>query len=167
MTIFPKAFWYENLLNEDPAKLLSENAVHSQRHLIGLSLVTVNKLRCLVSAASTAKVSNDEDLKPIHDQLHCVLQNCVSLGHSVANLVSEDRIHNGESTKDKCDKVQFASKAVQVGVAVISQNLDELCFPAGRYSICLEGNDIDASPEKTLISPYYTQCNEEWSLEET
>ena len=166
MTIFSKAVWYENLLIEDPARLLSENAVHSQRHLIGLSLMIVNKLRCLVSAARTARVNNDEDLKPIHDQLHCILQNCVTLGHSIANLVSEHRIHNGESTKDKCDKVQFASKAVQVGVAIISQNLDELCFPAGRYSICLEGNDTDACPEKTLISPYYTQCNEEWSLEE-
>ena len=173
MTIFSKASWYEHLLIEDPATLVSENITHHQRQLIGDSLGLINKLKYLVSAARTIKLTKDDDVKHLHDQLHCILRHCINIRNSIAALVTENRMQNGTcrlsestATRVKADKVQFAAKAVQVGVAILSQNLNELCFPAGRYSICLEGYENDASPNRTVISPYFMQHNEDWWSEE-
>ena len=174
MTIFSKASWYEHLLIEDPATLVSENIIHYQRQLIGNSLGLINRLQYLVSAARTIKVTKDSDVKRLHDQLHCILRHCINIRNSIAALVTANRTENethrpseSTATRDKADKVQFAAKAVQVGVAILSQNLNELCFPAGRYSICLEGYEYDASPSKAVISPYFVQHSEELSSEET
>ena len=170
LKIFSKASWYEHLLTEDPTTLVSENAVHCQRQLIGYSLQLMNRLKSLVSAAGTVHVTKDEDMKKVHDQLHCILRYCINIRNSIANLETRTRMKDGTRqsseiavTTDKADKVQFATKAVQVGVAIISQNLDELCFPAGRYSICLETNYSDIAPNREVISPYFSQHDEDWS----
>ena len=58
----------------------------------------------------------------------------------------------GSSLRDVLRKLEFAIKAVQVGVAIVSQNLDELYFPDGRYSICLDGVD-ELSSTEPIICP--------------
>ena len=156
-------------MDEDPFRLLTEKFLHDQRHLIGNSLRFVDTLKYLVSSARTAQVTNDDDVKSFHDRLHLTSKCCVNNRNIIAKIIGEANMRDSQDhmmvnslIKEKLGKLQFATKAIQVGVAVISQNLDELCFPAGRFSICLdEKNEEIATQIVTIISPFLMQNDQD------
>lgn len=121
----------------------------------------------------------EQDVKSFFDRLQSISKCCKCILSRFVQLVNREesstqneneacdrpevitRIENeacsqnnvGSSLRELLGKLEFAIKAVQVGVAIVSQNLDELCFPDGRYSICLDGEDDELRSAEPIICP--------------
>ena len=118
-------------------------------------------------------------MKSFFDRLQSISKCCKCILSRFVQLANKDQncTHNGNEAYDHSEvkpwianeacsqneagswlgemlgKLEFAIKAVQVGVAIVSQNLDELCFPDGRYSICLDGEDDGLKSAESIICP--------------
>ena len=108
-------------------------------------------------------------MKTIYDALHSVMKLCRNSSKMVGKLAGVQKIPidwMSSSTihfQEKFEKVQFASKTIQVGVAVISQKLDEFCIREGRrvvYLDCKE-DEVDISKKIAMISPFQVHYNED------
>ena len=125
------------------------------------------------------KEIGEQDVKSFFDRLQSISKCCKCILSWFVQLVNKDEncTHNGNKAYDHSEviprianeacsqneasswlremqgKLEFAIKAVQVGVAIVSQNLDELCFPDGRYSICLDGEDDELRSVEPIICP--------------
>ena len=100
----------------------------------------LDKTKGFVLRIGTLEVAFTKDTSSLRDQLKCISQCCKDIIIFFKLLVeqlscSDDAIL---SIKDTFEKLEFAMKAVQVGVAIISQHFEELCFPHGDYSFSLE-----------------------------